>query len=492
MTKDYYGGPWKEIFSGKWGGYDVEIHENPEKYTLIQILEKQGEKTTGLISILNRYFVAEGNITALLEHSKGYSFVIEKHQPGFSATYVSISSGPAYSTPENASKTIEAELGKIEKMAEELNEKSKAFRVTLVELKNTEKKYWEKLFSEPILLPALMTGKKTTPAERVSGIALLGKKITGEFAEENMKSFARTVLIGPEEQLENLMKVVMENCVLNGVNVIAFDENDTFTRMSVPNNSFDSKTYPSLQPIGMPVKSMKPGEVKIDLNLMNAKMMREIIGVEEKQGDYLGKTAAELIDEVITKNSGSLRSLEDVEESLLKITAEEKKYHIYKAVRWTRVLKNVFPEWFGGKMETRDISPQYARTMGSITRVDLKNVPQNVKRAFVYSVMRSLFENFKQEKAAGELKVTCALINGEQYAPANPVTELQKSLLELMAYASDIGVGYCFGATHETDLFKGAVDSSSMKIEFVGRTEVAIKEENSRPYRATIRPRLSS
>ncbi|NYZ79658.1 hypothetical protein H0N95_00225, partial [Candidatus Micrarchaeota archaeon] len=368
----------------------------------------------------------------------------------------------------------------------------KAFGVNLVELKNSEKKYWEKLFSEPILLPTLIAGEKPKAAERTSGVALLGKKITGEFAEESMQSFARTILIGPDEQLENLIKVVMENCVLNGVNVVAFDEDDAFMNMGVPNAVFDSKTYVSLQPIGMPVKNMKPGEVKIDLNLINAKMFREIIGVEEKENDYLGKTSAELVDGVIEKNSGSLRGLEDIEENLLRITAEEKKFHIYKAVRWMRVLKNVFPDYFGGKTETRDISPQYAKTMGSITRVDLKGVPQNVKRAFVYSVMKSLYANFKEQKATSRLKVIGALIDGEQYAPSNPRTELQKSLLELIAITSDAGVGYCFGASHETDVFRNAVETSTMKIEFVGRNEVAIKEENGRPYRAAIRPRLSA
>jgi hypothetical protein len=57
---------------------------------------------------------------------------------------------------------------------------------------------------------------------------------------------------------------------------------------------------------------------------------------------------------------------------------------------------------------------------------------------------------------------------------------------------NEAGVGYCIGADHETDLMKNTLDLATIKIESVGRNEIAVKEENGRPYRAEIRPRLSA
>ena len=86
-------GPWKEIFKGKWNGYDCAIYSNPEMLTFTTISDKTG---TGFICLLNKYYMVEGNISNFARGLSGYSMIFEKHYPTIHAKYLSISTGPLY------------------------------------------------------------------------------------------------------------------------------------------------------------------------------------------------------------------------------------------------------------------------------------------------------------------------------------------------------------------------------------------------------------
>jgi len=343
-------------------------------------------------------------------------------------------------------------------------------------------------------LPGLMMGKISEISGRVSAGAavLLGKKLSGENAEENIQSFLTTAIIGERPLRKNAMHVILENCVLSGKTAIVFDEDDSFTSMSVPNKDFDYKNYQNLQPIGMPIKTLKPEDVKININLLDPVMFREIIGLTAKEGAYPGKDTIELIDKIIEKGKGDFKSLEDIEEKLLTVSVEAKKFHVYRAIRWMRILKNVYPDLFGGKLELRTLVSLYMKSMGSISRIDLKGLPLNIKRAIIYSVMKSLHTEYKEQLATNELKVLGMMLNSVKYTGTKPSTLLEEGILEVLGEGPEYGVGFCLGANHEIDLFHEFTEKASMKVTFVGKKEAAIKEENSRPYRMNFRPNLSA
>ncbi len=488
-------GPWREIFSGAWSNYDITMSENPDKLILTIIFEKERDNVTGMVFILDKFYVAEGDPSRLSAALGGYNMTLEKIQPAFKKKYFAISSGPRYAKAEREEmdSAMQDLFNLMEDQSERANELCKSFEVSLTELKYAKGNEAEKLFAEPVLMPMIMPSRAEERfAGKFTAKTLLGKKSTGEKAEENVQSFLTTVVIGSKQDRKAMAHVILENCVLGGIITIIFDDDKSYERMATPNKNFDFKAFPEIQPIGVPLKNVSIPEVGINLNMLTPEMFREVIGIKAEGKDYLGKIAAELIDEVLHEGKDQLGSIADLEERLLSVKEDVKKFHIYRAVRMMKVLDMSYPGFFGGKVDlTHFISP-YLKSIGSVVRIDTSSLTEEVKAAFIYSVLASIYKKYKEEMATKEVKVVSVMVDGDKIAPNIPVTNFQKSMLAVLVDCNKYGVGVCLGTEHENDLNPDVLNNATIKIEFVGQNEVAVKEEHSRPYRMTIRPNLSA
>jgi len=487
-------GPWYEIFSGTWANYDVTLLQNPDKLTLNIIFDKDRDKVTGMVFILNKYYVSEGDPSRLSSVLGGYNIIFEKMYPTFKKKFLVISSGPKYASSEK--EEIDASLQEIfnaiNDRSERANELSKSFNVNLTEIKYAEEAAIG-LFSEPIIMSALTVQKtgEASPAKALSK-TLLGKKSTSENAEESAQSFTDAIVIGVKEEREQMMHVLLENCVLSGLTTVVFDDSRVYEKMSNPNKNFDFKAFPDLQPIGMPLKNVSIQEVGINLNMLSPEMFREVLGVVSREKDYQGKVSAELIDEVIANSNGQLKSLADIQEKLLEVRDEVKKFYIYRAVRMLKVLDMAYPNFFGGRVDlTLFISP-YLRSIGSIVRIEAGDIPKEIRAVLVYSVMASLYNKYKEEMATKEVKVIAFIPDGKEIAPGTTETVLQREMVTVLSDCNKYGVGFCIGAEHETELSEAATGDATIKLEMLGDEEVAVKESHSRPYRMKIRPNFSA
>lgn len=488
-------GPWREIFSGEWSGYDVTMCENPDKLVLTIVYEKERDKVTGMVFILYKFYVAEGDPTRLSAALGGYNMILDKLQPAFKKKYFAISSGPRYSKADKdeMDSALQEMFDLLEDQSERANELSRGFEVNLSELKYAREEDISKLFAEPVLMPITTVSREgERPTGKITTKMLLGKKSTGEKAEENVQSFLTTIMIGEKDERKTLAHVIMENCVLGGVNTIIFDDDKSYERMATPNKNFDYKAFPDIQPIGVPLKNVTIPEVGINLNMISPEMFREVIGIRGEGKDYLGKVAAELIDGVLQERKEQLTSLSDIEERLLAVKEDVKKFHIYRAVRMMKVLEMSYPGFFGGKVDLTNFISPYLKSIGSVVRIDTSTLPEEMKVLFIYSIVASLYKKYKEEMATKEVKVILVVVDGEKVAPSVPTTNLQKEMLAVLNECGKYGVGICLGTEHETDLNPDIVEKATIKLEFVGEEEVAVKEEHSRPYRMKIRPTLSA
>ena len=488
-------GPWYEIFSGTWSNYDIAMLQNPDKLTLTIIFDKERDKVEGMVLILDKYYVVEGDPTRLASAIGGYNVVFEKMYPVFKKKYFVISSGPKYAKADKDE--IDAALQEVftvmNDTSERANELARSFAVNMTELKYAKEEEVSKLFSEPILMPALgiPRGEGGT-STRTLIKTLLGKKTTGEKAEESVQSFAETVVIGSKDEREQIIHVLLENCVLGGMTTVVFDENKRYERMATPNKNFDYKAFPDLQPIGMPLKDLTIQQVTIDLNIITPEMFREIVGFGGGGKEFLGKDSAELMDGIIANGNGQLKTLAEIEEKLLAVKDEVKKFHIHRAVRMLKVMEMAYPGYFGGKVDlTLFVSP-YMRNVGALIRLDISGLPSEIKSALIYSVMASLYRKYKEEMATKELKVVSFVVDGARIAPTQPETALQNGMVEVLADSNRYGVGFCLGAEHETDLNQVVSENVTMRLEMVDENEVAVREVHSRPYRLKIRPNMSA
>ncbi len=487
-------GPWKEIFSGEWTGYSTKFYENPEKTALVIIEDRREGVIKGHLVITYQIYIVEGNTSTLAEKLPGNTIVLEKHYPSFKAKYLIMSPGPSYvKVGESMNMVLDNSFRKLEEMHDKLMEESAAYDIRTVPLKNSPEEYIARLFSEPFLLPSILIRKAAasaaTPGKaQAMAKALLGRRITGELADENIQSFASTIVIGDSAQARNAFHILMENCVLTGITGIVLDENKEFLGMEAPNKNFNQQEFPNLQPIGMPVNTVSKSQVHININHLNGDQLREALELPRSDKNP-GEEAGKLLDKAIESHAEEYSSLKGMEEEILANTPESKKFYAYQAIRMIRVLHKAHPSMFGGRIDLNSLVSPYLKRVGSIARIDVSGYPEHVKRLLAFSVVKSLYKKYKGELASRELKALVFMKNGPVYTADTPTgRELKNMMLDSINY----GVGTCISAAEEADLDPVLIKNATIKIEFTGEKEVAVKEMHSRPYRAVLRDPLSA
>ncbi len=492
MELDFPRGPWQRLFKGEWSGTEVHLFKNPESHTLTAVEDREDGELQGFVLFLNKYFVVAGDVSKLNTELGGYSLLFEENYPTQKGRFFSLSTGPQYTKPET--KKIDA---KVEEMFQNVHEKekklqelSKKYQVDLTELKNISEEEESLLFKRPVLLPALLTGKEEKEIEPEKGKLLLGKKQDGLKAEETIDKFKATTIIGEEKQRQKAIHLLLENCVLAGVNGVIFDDSNRFKSLSSPNPKFPHQEYPGLQPIGLPVRNLKPGEIQIDLNQLDKKAFREVINVPDEENEYAGKKTAEMIDEIIS-NDKKLKSLKDIEEELTAVKEDVKTFHKYRGVRWMKVLNQIYPDFMDGEMDLRSMVSAYLQSMGTVIRIDTSALPSNLKRAFAYSFLKTLYEENKQEGFQKRLRALVILPHAKTYTPAKPTERLNENILEILTNANSYGIGYAVGAKNEINIYQPLLKETTLRQDFVKDNQVAVKKKEGKPYRVNLRPYLT-
>lgn len=492
MEIDFPRGPWQRVFEGEWSGTRVHLFKNPDRYTLTTVEDREAGELKGLVLFLNKYFIVSGNVSRLNTELGGYSILLEENFPARKGRFFAISTGPEYTEPKTkeVDEKVEELFHVIKDKQKKLYELSKSHEVDLTELKNASQEEEELLFNRPSLLPALLMSREEKQERRVGKKVLLGKKLDGTKAEETIDKFRSTAVIGDRDRRRKAIQVLLENCVLSGVNGVILDDFNEHTGLASPNPRFPHDEYPEVQPIGLPLRTLKPGKIQIDLNLLDKKSFREIIHVPDEDEEYQGKKAAEMIDNII-ESEYELNGLKDIEEKLMIMKEDVKKFHKYRGVRWMKVINQEYPDFMDGKMDLKSMVSTYLQSMGSIIRIDTSALPSNMKRAFAYSFLQTLYGENKEEGFKKGLRAIIILPNSKVYTPSNPTTRLHEKILEVLTDANAYGVGYALGAEDKVDIYPPLLEEATLTQEFVEEDEVAVKPDEGKPYRVKLRPFLT-
>ncbi len=479
MDRNASHGPWREIFSGKWEGYDVELFINPEKIIVVNIYSNDD-----VVSVMSKFFLAEGNYLKLVDAFDGFLIAVSKKQPASKVNFLGVSTGPVYYKKELINEKLEEMYDLLETEAEHLIEVSKAYPVNLTDLLHAPEQFSVTLLEEPIVLVSFVTGKKLVVSEKKEESVFLGfKSKTKEKAEEPVSVFSRTSVLG--ENRKNAMKIIAEGLSINGVTVVVFDEDNFFSEMAKPNLDFPHGEYPFLQPVGMPLKNIDPADVNCDIRLVGSKVFKEVLGIRGENG----LEAFRVIEKAIEEKKPS--SVAELEEAVIEVMDEKVKFYAFRAIRMLRVIEQRFPGLFTGKTDPSLLVPFYSKTGGVISRVDLSNLPLGMKKAIVFSAVNSLLEAARNRRIIG-LKAVIMLPNAAKYCPREPEKESEKRIIEAINELPEHGLGYCIGADYEVDLFEELVETSTLLIEFISAKEVAVKPVTKKPYRVILRPFLSA
>ncbi|MBI1973737.1 hypothetical protein HYS54_02895 [Candidatus Micrarchaeota archaeon] len=466
-------GPWKPIFSGEWLGHRTEMLQNPEK-TIATLIHDE----TGALLLMDHYFICTGQLGKLSEKLNANSQVLQKNFGTFNASYMIISTEPAYFKRQALEDGFEETIEKLDKDMEEFNDIAHEFGVEVTDIRHAKEEYSLHAFSEPSLLISAVKRGKTMiqrPAE-VSGM-VLGKTATGETVEEKMTDMFTMIVVGKHRK--NAMQVVMENVTLSKMTAIVLDDSGDFQKVEEPNKEFDYRAYPELQAMGMPTK--KP-RAWVNLNDLNSHTIMEMLDINSN-GDkqpFHGQDALKLLSEVITSKSGKLSGVSDVIKAL--IAHREDEFQKYRAIRWLLAIEDRHPGILDGEIDPKSIASQISGT-GSVVLIDAA-LPKNIKRALAYSMLKAL-----SRMEGGEPKAVFFSLNSTSLFDST--SKLGEEIAEQLVRVQSKGIGYCLGADSASGIHAELLSRADASIEMVNDHEAAVKKKRSKPYRLLLRTPLS-
>jgi len=124
--------------------------------------------------------------------------------------------------------------------------------------------------------------------------------------------------------------------------------------------------------------------------------------------------------------------------------------------------------------------------MGIITRIDLVDLPENLKKLFVLSVIETL--NANPSKSLGNILF---ISEAQRYAGKNAETEIGKKIFEALESTNKNGSGFCVGTEILDSLHPEILTNAKLTLEFISKGEAAVKGPNKKTYRVKLRPSLS-
>ena len=497
-TLDLNHGPWEQVFSGQWQGHEVDFYQNPDKWTMLMIVDKEQEQdqARGILIQLTKYFTFKGMPESLVAAMGGTTLVFEKTTPSFKANYLAISSKARYAKPSQDSihEMIEENFAELREKSEQIIESSTSYKVDLVELKNESEEIQAHLFVTPDILTGIMTSESSgvttqvAPAKTTNdAVVLMGMNKAGEPAELIAQSFLTTIVYGKSQEIKRATHVAIESCILSNVMVVVYDDTNYFERIKTPNKNFDKEHYPTLQPIGMPVKTIAPDEVGINTKLITQDMLKEILMINDKseQGQRAFDHIAYYYDQTKTTWDDLIRGIQQEQDP-------KKLFDARRAVRFLNLYKQLYPNYFKNETDTSLLISAYTKSTAQVIRIptDAMNTP--LKKATMLTIISALNDYYKGHQSSTALKLLHAIPDAGSLLPPNDSTHLGTALTSAYAQAKKIGIGFLLGLTLDQSINAQIKNEQTLYMEFVTPQEVAMKTKNGNPQRITLRPPLSA
>lgn len=478
MELDLPYGPWTKIVSAEWGRYPIVLYQNPDKIMMLVLFEKTKDKVTGMVLILKKIFVVEGDIAKFMQAQKREVTVIEKFSKDYNNRYLLVGATPAYSTysQDELIESVKKQYLELEAMNKLVTDMSKGYGFKVRGLEEATDAEAQTLLGDPLTLFAY-SAPAGSPASLEASVRLIKAKIginsEGEDVEVKLDSFNSVSIVGEtREKRLHVMHVLCESVLQNSVSTLIFDSTGALTGLAFPND--DPSRYTAFHMPGMaagfPFKAFELGEnLYIDLSKSDSDLFLRTFGLEKTE-------FASIVRSIHEKNRLGISTLGDLINELSK-QSESKDvllFNIKRAIRSLEVLQKVYPSLFA-KNIAGELTQPWQDVTGRVYHLKLSKYPPEVQRLLIDSVLHGLVS-----PPTASLQLLVAF---EQNAQA--VTD---EVLYLINKFRKQGVGFVIQADHELDIEK--VGENALAIEAIG-DEVVAKEVGEKQVRLTIRPAYS-
>ena len=488
-------GPWKEIFTGKFNEYEVEIFTSPDGLILVAIYEQDKGKKIGVVLELYKIFYAIGDVDDFVETLPREVIALTKHDEKVTQKFFLLGSTPTYVKHEENEviKEVDRLMRKLQTSAKMIKDISKAYDITFKELSECEEGIKDAFFSQPLLIPIVATSSHSVTSSKpelteFSGETILGLTKEGTIVKEPISLFKKTIITdGKDEDRLHLMRILAESYLIWNTATVIFDWGDSFSGLSSPTKKRDAlKKYKvEIEPIGFPMKEFSvPNNVKVDLHTLDSHGLMELFAA----GDGIASdTIIKIIDE---RNFKSIKEIVDrIKE--VECGGDFSDFQKLRSVRLLRLIDLRYPELFDGKNDIAEISKNWFRGIGRAGIVKLSEIDERASLIIVQSLVRGILEYYKKEGPTKGIKSVIVIPEADKLINSQNENSLSKNIANDLDELGKYGVAYVLGANKNSDLSKKIIGSAEAKLSIIRDNDVGVQLKDRKQYRVLIRPSLS-
>lgn len=483
MDLDLPFGPWNKMVSGQWAAYPITIYQNPDKVLLLVLFDKEADKVKGLLVLMRKALVVDGELSKFLVSQKRELTLIEKFSKDYIARFLLVGASPAYIAYSQAGlvRAVRVQYGELEALTKIASEIASTYGIVSKELKDATEEQAQILLGDPFALLAyspLPSGAGAISREGMgAGGGIGGARV--QLGIDRMKQpvvarldSLRSVLVVGESEEKRLhaLHALVENALLNNVPCMVFDTSGAFSGLSLPNK--DSSAFEAFKmtaiPLGFPFKSFELDKgLFVDLSLVSSDLFLSTFSLEKCE-------LAPLLKRAYDAKKQSLASLGDLvlELSNTPEDADFSRYAINKAVRAIEVVQKAHPGLFAKNLST-DVTMPFQGNVGKVIYLNLYGQTPNIQNLVIQSILQPFY-------ASRTPNLSLFLVFEKDAKHLAP--EVQDGLHTL----AQAGFGFGVQTQNEMDV---KIDAG-MKVELIGE-EAVMAERGEKQKRLVIRPGYS-
>jgi hypothetical protein len=507
-------GPWKQLFSGVYEEYDLEIYSNPESLILVSILEKDGDKIKGAVIEIFKVFHAVGELHGFVETLPREVLTISKHNEKETVQFFILGSKAGYAnySQDSFSDEVDEMIKKINASTTLLGDVSKAYDLKLQELHTCPEPLKQAFYSQPLMVPLLSSalhkpGAKSTEPDSSKtvgqvediitsafggkiefGELLLGITKEGTQVKEPLTLFGSTIVEnGSQGERAHALHLLAESALLSNLPTVIIDWDNSFEGLGTKTSKTDElgKYKVDIVPIGFPVKEFSvPTQVKVDLTGVNGAALMQAFGIEES---IAGKEIAKILELQMSK------SLENVAVKVKDLPTGGE-FNAFQRNRARRILKLIdlrYPELFKGPNNIKEISRGWMKGIGRAGIISMRNQDDRASVMVVNSLIKGLLNKYREQGGAKQLRGLLIIPQAKRLIPRTAEDRFVKELVAGLVELQKFGIGFALGVERSIDLPAEIIKTSTTRIGIVKGNDVGIQMKDRKNYRILLRPGLS-
>lgn len=477
-------GPWETVFEGRAYGHSVEIVTNREQFYVVFIYEEIEGKKVGAIVEGYKALVCKGNMEAFINTLPKPCMGILKTLGDKTQKVFFISFDPIFIdfNEEDYIRKIDILLEKSLDNVNTITELARASSIELKELSTVSVKDYFQVIGDPFVMRVLLSPKRSTnltkldlkdalPEEKQAKIQL-GLTKNREIVYEKVRNLYRTSVTGNTQENLYTLYIIAENLLLEGKQVIVFDNNNYFEGLSRPSKN-EAKLKENLveyEPAGFPSKRIKAKtDMQVSLNETNTHTLLDSIGCFD---DSIERVITSTL--MINKVNTPLELIEFV------LSAKDtNEFQKLKTERVLKIIDNEYKGLFGKNIPMDDVLKKWGGSLGRAITIDTKELTKNERVIFVQAAV-----NFF-DKAVKDNPTTDSAV----LIPESDSLLAHKVIVAELADIERFGFGLILGS--EKPIPETLDSSMQTKMTVVTKNDIAISSFNNPSYRVNLRPSLS-